>query len=351
MRKFVGGRIFKTGLAVLITAAICELLDWPAMFAVITAIVTIEPTAEDSIKKAFIRFPASAIGAGFAVLFTYLFGDSPISYTLVSLCTIIACTKLKLHDGLIIATLTGVAMITTVHDEYLSSFFIRLGTTSTGLIVSSIINMLVIPPNYSASITTGFQTLLSNTGKLFLLRGENLSPQHEREIVEKFEKLLNELERIKRLYHYQQQEWKYHRFHREQFREMTYFSKKLALLEQMIFHIGNLIFIPFHQMELNREKEEYLLSAFKSINRILNDPSLSIHIEEEMLLTKLATWFAEQKTQMNIKETHSEQEPVLKLEIGLLFELISIFDIIKELQQCNILEDKYKELKLAKRSL
>ena len=44
------------------------------MFAVITAIVTIEPTAEDSIKKAFIRFPASAIGAAFAVLFTYFFG-------------------------------------------------------------------------------------------------------------------------------------------------------------------------------------------------------------------------------------------------------------------------------------
>jgi len=38
------------------------------MFAVITAIVTIEPTAADSIKKAFVRFPASAIGAGFSVL-------------------------------------------------------------------------------------------------------------------------------------------------------------------------------------------------------------------------------------------------------------------------------------------
>ena len=34
MKKFVGGRIFKTGLSVLVTAIILETLNWPAMFAV-----------------------------------------------------------------------------------------------------------------------------------------------------------------------------------------------------------------------------------------------------------------------------------------------------------------------------
>ncbi|MEH7584490.1 aromatic acid exporter family protein, partial [Priestia megaterium] len=70
--NFLGGRIIKTGIAVFLTALICQAIGWPYMLAVITAIVTIEPTAADSIKKAFIRFPASAIGAAFAMLYTFL---------------------------------------------------------------------------------------------------------------------------------------------------------------------------------------------------------------------------------------------------------------------------------------
>ena len=94
-------------------------------------------------------------------------------------------------------------MITTVHDEYLSSFFIRLDTTSTGLIVSSIVNLLIVPPNYSASILTGFQTLLSNTGTLLRLRGGDLSSEHEKEIGDRFEDLINEMEKVRKLFHYQ----------------------------------------------------------------------------------------------------------------------------------------------------
>lgn len=343
MKRFVGGRILKTALSVLVTAIICELLDWPAMFAVITAIVTIEPTAADSIKKAFIRFPASAIGAAFAVIFTYLFGDSPISYTLVSLCTIIACTKLKLHDGMLVATLTGVAMITTVHDEYILSFFIRLGTTSTGLIVSSIVNLLIIPPNYSTSMIAGFQTLLSNTGKLLLKRGD-MGYEHEKEIHDDFEDLMNELERVKKLYFYQKQEWKFHRSNREHIREFFYMSKKLTLLEQILFHIGNLMFIPFHDLKLNKEKEEFISTAFNRLNQILNDPHFSFNKDEE-IVSKLSKWFTEQKTQRAIEEIHPEYDSNIRMETVLLYELISIFELTKELRRCDSLEARHFESK------
>ncbi|MEW4224872.1 aromatic acid exporter family protein [Rossellomorea marisflavi] len=78
--RLVGGRVAKTGIAVFLTALICELFNWPATFAVITAIVTIEPTATNSIKKAFIRFPASAIGALYAVVLSSFFGDRPTTH-------------------------------------------------------------------------------------------------------------------------------------------------------------------------------------------------------------------------------------------------------------------------------
>ncbi|MCM3796238.1 aromatic acid exporter family protein [Priestia megaterium] len=45
--NFLGGRIIKTGIAVFLTALICQAIGWPYMLTVITAIVTIEPTADD----------------------------------------------------------------------------------------------------------------------------------------------------------------------------------------------------------------------------------------------------------------------------------------------------------------
>ena len=66
------------------------------MFAVITAIVTVEPTAAGSVRKAAERFAASGIGAGFSVFFTYMFKDAPITYMLVTLSAIIFCQIAKL---------------------------------------------------------------------------------------------------------------------------------------------------------------------------------------------------------------------------------------------------------------
>src|SRR5699024_6405337 len=97
-----GNRIVKTAVAVFFTAYICKLIGWPPVFDVITAIVTLEPTVTDSIKKGIVRFPASAIGSFYAVLFIALFGNSAITYTLAASLTIITCFRLKVHAGLLV---------------------------------------------------------------------------------------------------------------------------------------------------------------------------------------------------------------------------------------------------------
>src|SRR5690625_398774 len=119
--KLPGNRIVKTTVSVFLTAFICTLIGWPPVFAVITAIVTLEPTVSDSIKKGIVRFPASAIGSFYAVLFIALFGNSPITYTLAASLTIITCYRLKLHAGLLVAAITAVAMIEVIYDNYLRS--------------------------------------------------------------------------------------------------------------------------------------------------------------------------------------------------------------------------------------
>src|SRR5699024_4777610 len=114
-------RIVKTAVAVLLTEFICKLIGWTPVFAVITANITLEPAVTDSINKGLFRFPASAIGSFYAVLFIALFGNSAITYTLAASLSIITCFRLKLHAGLLVATITAVAMIEVVYDIYVMS--------------------------------------------------------------------------------------------------------------------------------------------------------------------------------------------------------------------------------------
>ncbi|SEN58998.1 Uncharacterized membrane protein YgaE, UPF0421/DUF939 family [Mesobacillus persicus] len=340
--KFVGGRIAKTGIAVFVTALICHLLNWPAMFAVITAIVTIEPTAADSIKKAFVRFPASAIGAGFSVLATFLFGDSPLSYAFVSLATIITCDKLKLHDGILVATLTGVAMISTVHDEYVSSFFIRLGTTSTGLIVSSLVNLLVMPPKYSATISRAIHTLFMKAGDILNTIGNELChfQTSEKEIRKTFYNLVKEIEKIETLCTYQKDEWRFHRVKRKDVGYFHYEYKKLNILRQITYHIGNLIYLPTHHFTLGKTKNALILDTIHSLRAIYYDANFTIRKEHHSKISEITEWFADQKSFMELSTIKTEQSHHFSPEMVILYELLSIHELTEELSQIHKLQEQ-----------
>src|SRR5699024_9709295 len=92
------------------------------------------------------------------------FGNSPITYTLAASLTIITCFQFRLHAGLLVATITAVAMVEVVYDNYLLSFFIRLGTTTTGIVVSTLVNMFIFPPDYTQVIRENMKQIQINIG-------------------------------------------------------------------------------------------------------------------------------------------------------------------------------------------
>ena len=61
-------------------------------------------------------------------------------------------SKLRLHAGTLVATLTAVAMIPITANHYFTAFLIRLATTSTGIIVSTLVNFFIFPPHYTKMI-------------------------------------------------------------------------------------------------------------------------------------------------------------------------------------------------------
>lgn len=328
--KITGSRVVKTGVSIFITAWICVLLDWPPVFAVITAIVTIEPTVSDSIKKGIARFPASAIGSAYAVFFISLFGNSPLTYTLAAMFTITTCFKLKLHAGLLVATLTAVAMIEVIHSNYLISFFIRLGTTTTGLVVSTAVNMFVFPPDYTEEIVQNIRNIRKRTGiaieKVFqdILSEDKDKKINDQNTADQLDKTIRQTET---LIQFQRDESKYHPLvgsEQTQFQLAQIHIKRLQLIH---YHLNNLINVPINNISWTKEEHAVILQAITKLAQSLKnseDFTLSKHQDQLQQLTEIFWDDNEEITKSN--NNHPTRFPP---ELIILYELVSIYNLVE----------------------
>ncbi len=330
--RFAGSRVVKTGVAIFVTALLCQLLHWPPVFAVITAIVTIEPTAADSIKKGIIRFPASAIGSAYAVIFISLFGNSPITYTLAAVFTIATCFQLRLHAGLLVATLTAVAMVEVIHGNYFAAFFIRLGTTTIGLIVSTLVNMFVLPPDYTKEIIGNVQGISRKTGVVFAkVFGDVLQNRHDedeadRQMIVGLDKKIHQTETLIR---FQKDESKYHPLMGNDKFSFHHARDQLANLRLINYHLDNLINTPLQDINWTSAEKALILNAINDLadslqNAAEYDPSK--HQEQFRQLTKLFWEDSEEITKKNKQHpTHFPPELIIMYELLAIYNLVTKF--------------------------
>jgi len=317
--RFPGNRIVKTAVSVFLTAFICQLIGWPPVFAVITAIVTLEPTVSDSIKKGMVRFPASAIGSFYAVLFIALFGNSPITYTLAASLTIITCFRLRLHAGLLVATITAVAMIEVVYDNYFMSFLIRLGTTTIGIVVSTLVNMFILPPNYIEDIEKNLKQIYANIGDaLSQISNKSLMSRS----MNKIEKQIHKTEELIR---FQMDESHFHPLLASKKEQSTYFSKQIELLELIHYHLNNIQVFHIEDTAFSDEQITLIKQALDDLTVYMKgDEKVDLH-QHEVALKNLMGMFWRSS---HGRETFNSS--LLPDELILLYELISIFSLIKE---------------------
>lgn len=326
---FPGSRIIKTAVAIFLTACICELLNWPPVFAVITAIVTIEPTVTDSIRKGIVRFPASAIGSAYAVLFISLFGNSPITYTLAAFFTIATCYKLNLHAGLVVATLTAVAMIEVIHNNYVIAFFIRLGTTTIGLVVSTVVNLFVLPPDYKEDILTNIRSIRKKTGtvieKVFT---DLLQNKHEEDIVDrKLMKQLNKkLQQTKTLARFQQDEARFHPLIESEKKLFQRMQQTLTHIQLILYHLDNLINTPIKRISWTVEERQLIIQAVQSLADGMKNPNHFDPVKHDLQLNILMQLFWEDNQEMiQATDKHPTRFPP---ELIILYELLSIYSLV-----------------------
>jgi uncharacterized membrane protein YgaE (UPF0421/DUF939 family) len=332
--KFFGARLIKTGIAVFLTAKICYLFDLPVVFAVIIAIATIEPTASDSIRKGMIRFPAALIGAGLAMTFTYWFGQTPLTFTLAAVLTIFICIKCKLEAGALIATITAVAMIPITYDHYFLTFIERVGTTTIGLIISTLVNFFILPAKFSTEIKERNDRLYQETAKLLKKRIYEIVNEQKaesRECKKEYQRITSELSKSFQLCQFQREEWKYHRHTWKELRSFTYETKKLDGLQQIHYHLGHIISVHINKNMFTNSDKELVKQTVNSTVQFLESSGAKLspdHIKKIRELDSLF-WHPNKQTQQEMQKYHHHFTP----ETVILFVILSIHDVLEEIER------------------
>ncbi|WP_078553673.1 aromatic acid exporter family protein [Bacillus alkalicellulosilyticus] len=327
--KFAGARVIKTGIAVFITAFLCLLLELPAVYAVITAIVSIEPTASDSIRKGLIRFPASGIGAALAVLFVAFFGETPFTYASAAVLTILLCHSLKLYDGYLVAVLTAVAMIPTIHDNYFLTFLSRLGTTSIGLIVATLINTFVLPPKFTPMIQSQVKQYYHLTAKALeewvtKIKEHQLSSSPSTSYIQ-LQKVMN---KTNQLTQFQLQEWKFHKGKINEIRSFHRIQDIILLFQRINLHLGNLQYLK-ERINFSAEEIRFISKLIQSITTILLHPKGEIPSTHYQLIDELDTRFKYVNSHYVVnKKYHHHFSP----KTVIYYELLSLHDTLEELE-------------------
>ncbi|WP_096186987.1 aromatic acid exporter family protein [Evansella halocellulosilytica] len=330
--KLVGRRIIKTAISVFITAIICLYLGLPAEFAIIAAIVTVEPTASDSLKRGLIRLPASAIGAAFAVMFVAFFGESAIAYTLAAIFTIFVCQRLKLHAGILVATLTAVAMIPDINGHYLLSFISRLGTTATGLIVSSIVNFTMLHPKYNPLIEEKLNPnieLTRNVLQQTMDRIVELKHATAPSAQSNYIKLRRSIEKISELIMFQEKEWKYRRVKLSEYRSFKKLKRVNTIVQKLVLHLGNLQYVN-EPGYFNEREKDLVLKVTKSITNILKQPRYTISDHHYALIHDLDQTLKYESNHMKKSDEYFHHFTTKRI---VYFQLLSIHDSLEELER------------------
>ncbi|WP_175074152.1 aromatic acid exporter family protein [Terribacillus sp. AE2B 122] len=337
MKKyFIGSRVIKTGIAVFFTALICEIVHISPAFAVIAAIVTIEPTIHASIQKGLIRLPASMVGAAFSVLSIYLFGASPLTYTAAAFLTIIVCYKLKLQAGLIVATITAVAMIDVQHDSLWLDFWSRLGGSVIGIVISTIVNMLILPPDYVKKCRSQLELVITHTNQLLRdfidIRIKQTTPSQTTQVLtESFRKLTEERLKLEQYIQLQKLEMRYH-FPYSEVRVLL--EKEVTQARQLTlihYHLWNLIHEGHSGRQLHWSKEQrhrYILAAGSIQENLLH----WIHKDRPANQQPLHELF---RLFWNIRMPETPKDGYFPMESIYLYELLSIHQLIEDQQDGN----------------
>ncbi len=145
----LGARILKTGIAIVLSLYLAQLLHSPSpVFAAIAAIFAIQPTIYRSYLTIVDQIQGNVIGAALAVIFVLLLGNHFIVIGLAAIIVILLHRKFKLESTIGLSLVTLISIMETTSSSFIQFAGIRFSTIMIGVFSAFIVNLVFMPPKY-----------------------------------------------------------------------------------------------------------------------------------------------------------------------------------------------------------
>ncbi len=149
----LGARIFKTGIAIIISLFIAHAIDAPgAIVAGISALFAMQPNVYRSFKTIIEQFQGNIIGAILAVIMAYLFGFHIIIIGITSIILISILQKLNLSHVTGLAVVTQLIIMDHQDGDFFLSAIYRFTFVMIGVVSAFMVNTLFFPPKFETKM-------------------------------------------------------------------------------------------------------------------------------------------------------------------------------------------------------
>ncbi|WP_100406413.1 FUSC family protein [Bacillus solitudinis] len=150
----LGARIFKTGLAIILSFHLAIWFELePPMFAALAAAFAIQPSIYRTFQTILDQIQANFIGAVLGIIFVMTFGHEPFVVGLVVVVAIAIILKVKLESSTIpLAIVTIIVVMESPSESFIEFSVSRFVLIMVGVLAAFIVNLVFIPPRYETKL-------------------------------------------------------------------------------------------------------------------------------------------------------------------------------------------------------
>ncbi|WP_031546715.1 FUSC family protein [Salinicoccus luteus] len=185
-----GARVFKTGVTVILTLFITNLLGLePSLIAAIAAVFALQPNVHRSVMRTWEQFQGNALGAVSAITMVLLFGNNVIviGLTVILVLAILLFFNLQSVSTLAVVTMIAIMDAPTLMEnsttmDFLEAAGIRFSLVMIGVLSSLVVNLLFIPPKYETKM---YHNCFNITSDIFKWIRLELNAVSEYQVVKK----------------------------------------------------------------------------------------------------------------------------------------------------------------------
>lgn len=308
----LGARMLKTGVAVVLALFLANLLELPSpVFAGIAAIFAVQPTIYRSFLSVLEQFQGNIVGAVVAVTFVLLFGNHIFIIGLAAVIVIGINLKLNLENTVGLSLVTLLVIMVSPGDDFINFAILRFSTIMLGVLSSSLVNLVFIPPKYENKLYLKTASLSEEITRWIRL----IDASEHRLLKNDIRKIKEEMLALDELYSLYREERNYFKRNRlEKMRKLVIYRQLIATANKSLLTLKKL-----HRFEneLALMPEAFQTNLHKELDLLVN--------HHEHLLLRFAG---------KVRAPIDEQD-------GSLFHKRDLFLLLREYQKVMEQHDEY----------